>query len=50
MDVKTLSAMLGHVSAAIPLDICTHIADDMQTKVLIREMGAERKARLDQLH
>ena len=28
MDVKTLSAMLGHVSAATTLDIYTHITDD----------------------
>ena len=30
MDVKTLSSMLGHVSAATTLDIYTHITDDMQ--------------------
>ena len=30
MDIKTLSAMLGHVSAATTLDIFTHITDDMQ--------------------
>ena len=30
MDVKTLSTMLGHVSAATTLDIYTHITDDMQ--------------------
>ena len=30
MDVKTLSAMLGHVSAATTLDIYTHLTDDMQ--------------------
>ena len=29
MDVKTLSAMLGHVSAATTLDIYTHITSDM---------------------
>lgn len=29
MDIKTLSAMLGHVSAATTLDIYTHITDDM---------------------
>ena len=28
--VKTLSAMLGHVSAATTMDIYTHITDDMQ--------------------
>lgn len=30
MDVKTLSALLGHVSAATTMDIYTHITDDMQ--------------------
>ena len=30
MDVKTLSAMLGHVSAMTTLDIYTHITNDMQ--------------------
>ena len=30
MDVKTLPAMLGHVSAATTLDIYTHITDDMR--------------------
>ena len=30
MDVKTLSAMLGHVSAAATLDIYAHITDDMR--------------------
>ena len=30
MDVKTLSAMLGHVSAATTLDIYTHITDGMR--------------------
>ena len=29
MDIKTLSAMLGHVSAATTLDIYTHITSDM---------------------
>ena len=33
MDVKTLSAMLGHVSAATTLDIYTHITDDMRLTV-----------------
>ncbi len=32
MDVKTLSAMLGHVSAVTTLDIYTHITGDMQTE------------------
>ena len=30
MDVKMLSAMLGHVSAATTLDIYTHSTSDMQ--------------------
>lgn len=30
MDVKTLSAVIGHVSAATTLDIYTHITNDMQ--------------------
>ena len=30
MDVKTLSAMLGHASAATTLDIYTHSTSDMQ--------------------
>ena len=30
MDVKTLSAMLGHVSAATTLDIYTHSTSEMQ--------------------
>ena len=32
MDVKTLSAMLGHVSAATTLNIYTHVTGDMQSK------------------
>lgn len=32
MDVKTLSSILGHVSAATTLDIYTHITDTMQKK------------------
>lgn len=39
MDVKTLSAMLGHVSAATTLDIYTHVTDTMQ---------AEAAAKIDQ--
>ena len=30
MDVKTRSAMLGHVSAATTLDTYTHVTGDMQ--------------------
>ena len=32
MDVKTLSAMLGHVSAATTLDIYTHITNPMRSE------------------
>lgn len=35
MDVKTLSAMLGHVSAATTLDIYTHITNDMQRQAAV---------------
>ena len=34
MDVKTLSAMLGHVSAVTTLDIYTHITGDMQLSLI----------------
>ena len=34
MDVKTLSAMLGHVSAATTLDIYTHVTGDMQLSLI----------------
>ena len=30
MDIKTLSAIIGHVSSATTLDIYSHITDDMQ--------------------
>lgn len=36
MDVKTLSAMLGHTSAATTLDIYAHVTDDMQTEAAAR--------------
>ena len=36
MDVKTLSAMLGHVSAATTLDIYAHVTDTMQTEAAAR--------------
>ena len=32
MNVKTLSAMLGHVSATTTLDIYTHVTGDMQSE------------------
>ena len=32
MDVKTPSAMLGHVSAATTLDIYTHITNPMRSE------------------
>ena len=46
MDVKTLSAMLGHVSAATTLDIYTHVTGDMQTEAaakIDRGLGNEVK-------
>lgn len=30
MDVKTLSAIIGHVSLATTLNIYTHVTDEMQ--------------------
>lgn len=35
MEIKTLSAMLSHVSAATTLDIYTHITDDMQRQTAV---------------
>ena len=39
MDVKTFSAMLGHMSAVTTLDIYTHITDDMQCAVASIDRG-----------
>lgn len=50
MDVKTLSAMLGHVSVATTLDIYTHITDDMQTEAaakIDRGLGNETQEMRD---
>lgn len=47
MDVKTLSAMLGHVSAATTLDIYTHVTGDMQAEAaakIDRGLGNEVQA------
>ena len=44
MDVKTLSAMLGHVSAATTLDIYTHITDDMQRAAANIDRGIGKAA------
>ena len=47
MDVKTLSAMLGHVSAATTLDIYTHVTGDMQSEAaakIDRGLGNEVQA------
>ena len=35
MDVKTLSATIGHVSAATTLDIYSHMTDTMQMQVAV---------------
>jgi hypothetical protein len=32
MDVKTLSAMMGHISSATTLDVYSHITNDMQIR------------------
>ena len=36
MDVKTLSTVLGHVSAATTLDIYSHVTDTMQRQAAVR--------------
>ncbi len=36
MDVKTLSAMIGHVSAKTTLDIYSHITDTMQQQAAVK--------------
>ena len=51
MDVKTLSAMLGHVSAATTLDIYTHITEDMQAEAaakIDRGLGYEVQEKVSQ--
>ena len=35
MDVKTLSATIGHVSAATTLDIYSHVTDTMQIQAAV---------------
>ena len=35
MDVKTLSAMLGHVSSATTLDVYSHVTNTMQEKAAV---------------
>ena len=48
MDVKTLSAILGHVSAATTLDIYTHVTDDMQMEAAARiDRGLGNEVRED---
>lgn len=36
MDVKTLSEMLGHVSAATTLDVYSHVTDTMEQQAAIK--------------
>ena len=48
MDVKTLSAVIGHVSAATTLDIYTHVTNQMRTQAaekIDRRMGGKSAAR-----
>ena len=48
MDVKTLSAMLGHVSAATTLDIYTHVTGDMQSEAAAKiDRGLGNKVQKD---
>lgn len=39
MDIKTLSAILGHISAATTLDIYSHVTDKMQEQAAARIDG-----------
>lgn len=64
MDVKTLSATIGHVSSATTLDIYSHITDTMQRQAAVhidRKIGGtdarmptmkreERKDRPGRIH
>ena len=36
MDIKTLSAMIGHISAETTLNIYSHITDTMQQQAAVR--------------
>lgn len=36
MDIKTLSAMIGHISAETTLNIYSHITDTMQKQAAVR--------------
>ena len=49
MDVKTLSAMLGHVSAATALDIYTRSTSDMQHAATRKNDCGISKAELAEL-
>ena len=44
MDVKTRSAMLDHVSAATPLNIYTHVTDEMQPEAVRITLGLGNEA------
>ncbi|MBQ4050658.1 MAG: site-specific integrase [Oscillospiraceae bacterium] len=48
MDVKTLSTIIGHVSAATTLDIYTHITDDMQRTAAVNIDRGIGKAQTDE--
>ncbi len=45
MDVKTLSAMLGHVSAATTLDIYTHVTGDAERAAAKIDRGLGNEVR-----
>lgn len=45
MDVKTLSATIGHVSSATTLDIYSHITDTMQRQAAVRIDRKNRRHR-----
>ena len=50
MDVKTLSAMPGHVSAATTLDIYTHITNPMRSEAAAKStIESEKRLRRNHL-
>ncbi len=53
MDVKTLSATIGHVSSATTLDIYSHITDTMQRQAAVhidRKIVGRARHRPDRIH
>ena len=47
MDIKTLPAMIGHVSAETTLDTYTHVTGDMQKNAAAIVGGMVKKLKLE---